>query len=483
MLIHFSDCLSLLIIILLSRKRNRADDESDTSENEEPDDQEEEASEDDDDEESESDEESSSDDDDDDDFQAAKSSKKSKRASPGGNGARTTKKSSSAASKKTKIQIGKSSKKKTTKRNQQSSTSTSTSTKQIKTALSTLAKHVLPPTEEPGLKSLIAGLLSSYRPPKPIQLANFDSNVAFVVRSPYTVNLHSLAEKVIELHNENPNRAQLALLNLLFRSVGGGPETCFPIGGGATTSTAAATTTEDGEEGEEEVEETDLEQMETEDWATVVTDLVDDMRHAPANQILLCADPLGAVHQQNTLNRHDGGGGSDAKDTNEEEEEKKKGSKQYALGAAEFRKIYQEFWYILGYVALTEGGMATNTQQEGEEEEEEVSGNSVVRLDAELVKELIERVVELAPVGQPDVRAGAILAAISMSHAVLDQSAQLVKKMDVASRQYQAAKKGKNTSKAEALKVRIDSLKRSAEDLQQVVMVNFVQGLFVHRYR
>ena len=70
-----------------------------------------------------------------------------------------------------------------------------------------------------------------------------------------------------------------------------------------------------------------------------------------------------------------------------------------------------------------------------------------------------------------------------MSHAVLDQSAQLVKKMDVASRQYQAAKKGKNTSKAEALKVRIDSLKRSAEDLQQVVLVNFVQGLFVHRYR
>lgn len=272
------------------------------------------------------------------------------------------------------------------------------------------------------------------------------------------------------MHNENPNRAQLALLNLLFRSVGGGVDTCFPIGGAGSTS---ATTTEDGEE---EVEETDLEQMETEDWATVVTDLVDDMRHAPANQILLCADPLGAVHQQNTLNRH-----GDDNGENEEEDERKKGSKMYALGAAEFRKIYQEFWYILGYVALTEGGMATNTQHE--EEEEEVSSGSVVRLDAELVKELIERVVELAPVGQPDVRAGAILAAISMSHAVLDQSAQLVKKMDVASRQYQAAKKGKNTSKAEALKVRIDSLKRSAEDLQQVVLVNFVQGLFVHRYR
>lgn len=265
------------------------------------------------------------------------------------------------------------------------------------------------------------------------------------------------------MHNENPNRAQLALLNLLFRSVGGTPDTDFPIGGKIVTD-------ENGDEQEEE--ETILEDMETDDWAAVVTDLVDDMRHVPANQILLCADPLGAVHQSNMLNSH-------GEDEDGEEDEKKKGSKQYALGAAEFRKIYQEFWYILGYVALTEGGMATNTQQE---EEDETSG-SVVRLDAELVKELIERVVELAPVSQPDVRAGATLAAISMSHAVLDQSAQLVKKMDVASRQYQAAKKGKNTSKAEALKVRIDSLKRSAEDLQQVVLVNFVQGLFVHRYR
>ncbi len=93
------------------------------------------------------------------------------------------------------------------------------------------------------------------------------------------------------------------------------------------------------------------------------------------------------------------------------------------------------------------------------------------------------RVIELSPVGQPDVRAGATLAAISMSHAVLDQSAQLVKKMDVAERQLQAAKKGKNSSKAEALKVRVDSLKRSAQDLQEVVMGLVVQGLLVHRYR
>ena len=303
---------------------------------------------------------------------------------------------------------------------------------------------------------------------------NFTANVALMALSPYTVNLHSLAERVIEMHNENPNRAQLALLNLLFRSVGGGPDTDFPMGGGGATTAMEeeedATTDGGGEEGEEEII---LDEMDMDELAERVTDLVDEMRYVPATQILLCADPLGAVHQLNSL-RGNGNGEDDDGDG------KKRGPKQYALGAVEFRKIYQEFWYILGYVALTEGGMATtNTQQEEDEE----ASSSVVRLDAELVKQLILRVNGLSPVGQPDVRAGATLAVISMSHAVLDQSAQLVKKMDVASRQYKAAKKGKNDSKAEALKVRIDSLKRSAQDLQEVVLGSFIDGLFVHRYR
>jgi hypothetical protein len=80
-----------------------------------------------------------------------------------------------------------------------------------------------------------------------------------------------------------------------------------------------------------------------------------------------------------------------------------------------------------------------------------------------------------------------------MSHAVLDQSCILSKKMDVASRQYAAAKKNKSPSgggggqaggaKVEALKVRMESLKRSVEDLEDVVLGPVVQGLFVHRYR
>lgn len=452
--------LPLFSYTILPRKRKPADEDSDTENEDDEDEDHGEVTASDDEEEEEADSsEEETEDDDDDDFQETKPSRKKSKMTSSSSGPRN------GAPKKTKIQVGKSKSNKkssSSSKNNAAAAKSASSSKQgrVNASLAALAKNVLPPNEEPGLKSLIAGLLSSYRPPKSTQVANFTSNVSLNVISPYTINLHSLAERVIGMHNENPNRAQLALLNLLFRSVGGTPDADLPMGG--TTSSGA-----DEMQGEEE-EETNLETMDTEDWARVVTDLVDDMRFAPAQQILLCADPLGAVHQQN----------SHGDDDNDDEDEKKKGPKQYALGAAEFRKIYKEFWYILGYVALTEGGMATNTQQE----EEETPG-SVVRLDAELAKELIMRVIELSPVGQPDVRAGATLAAISMSHAVLDQSAQLVKKMDVAERQLQAAKKGKNVSKAEALKVRVDSLKRSAQDLQEVVMGLVVQGLLVHRYR
>eukprot|EP00984_Skeletonema_dohrnii_P012879 scaffold5256_cov70-Skeletonema_dohrnii-CCMP3373.AAC.2 len=249
-----SHCLPLNYSIH-PRKRNPADEESDTSENEEDeedDDQEGTVTASDDEEESDSEEETTEDDDDDD-FEAAKPKKK-KAA-----GSRNTK----ASSKKTKIQIGKSSNKSTKKTKSTTTTSkSSTAQGKINSALSTLSKHVLPPNEEPGLKSLIAGLLSSYRPPKASQVANFSSNVALNVTTPYTINLHSLAERVIEMHNDNPNKAQLALLNLLFRSVGGGPDTDLPMGGATTTAT---TMDENGEEVEEE--ETDLEHMDTEEWA------------------------------------------------------------------------------------------------------------------------------------------------------------------------------------------------------------------------
>ena len=332
-------------------------------------------------------------------------------------------------------------------------------------------------------------------------------------QSEYTPNLVALARKVVEMHNDNPNRAQLALLNLLFRSVGGGPETDLSMGldggkqkkksggggGDASDSELEEPTDMDLEEEEEEDGEVILDELDTEEWAGIITDLVDEMRHSPANQILICADPRGAVHQAAELVEREKRAKED--DTLTEAqlaaqiqqgavEDVQKGS----VGAMEYRKIYQEFWYVLGHLSLTEGGMATTKRNEFESQKdddasEDSAEDNIVRLDAELVKGLLLRIIELSPVGQPDVRAASTLAALSISHAVLDQSAVLVKKFDVASRQYTAATKGKKSpnkgggAKAEALKVRMESLKRSVEDLEEVVLGPVVQGLFVHRYR
>jgi len=397
-----------------------------------------------------------------------------------------------------------------TNRNRFGTTAKSATRRSAHQSLATLAKNVLPAGETPGLSSLVAGLLHSYRPTKEEDVELGD----VAATSEYTANLVSLARKVIGVHNDHPNRAQLSLLNLLFRSVGGSEDADLSLGnandangGGSRSKSRSAERSakrrgelSDSEESSSDTEEEDddeeviLDEMDTDEWARVVTDLVDDMRHVPATRILLCADPLGAVHQAHELaereRRSKEGGSGDADAIIVDGEESKKHA---SAGAVEYRRVYREFWYALGHVALTDGGMATTGASEFESRSR--AGNAkagkdgpIVRLDAELVKSIILRIIELSPVGQPDVRAAATLAALSMSHAVLDQSAILVKKLDVASRQYAAASKSKSPgkkegAKAEALKVRMESLKRSVEDLEEVVLGPVVQGLFVHRYR
>ncbi len=453
---------------------------------------------------SDSDEESDDDDDDDDDFWTKKHaiSTASKNTAPQNSHGKKGRGAASVAREKTKVATGRSPRlaggrqKKGAGVGIGGDTAKSGTHRSAHQALATLAKNVLPEGETPGLSSLVAGLLHSYRPTK----ENIDMG-SLPHLSEYTPNLVALARKVIQVHNDQPNRAQLALLNLLFRSLGGGPQTDLSLGIKNTRSNFSKTrpkskrgtvTDEDDDnatdmetDDEKEDEEVILDDMDTDEWARVVTDLVDDMRHVPANRILICADPLGAVHQAYALNEREakGKGAHGGNTTNHSKDAKK--PPPVSVGAVEYRKIYNEFWYILGHIALTEGGMATTVFESARKD-----NAPVVRLDAELVKNLILRIIELSPVGQPDVRAAATLAALSMSHAVLDQSSILVKKMDVASRQYAAAKKnkspgggGRGGAKVEALKVRMESLKRSAEDLEEVVLGPLIQGLFVHRYR
>ena len=62
----------------------------------------------------------------------------------------------------------------------------------------------------------------------------------------YTPRLEAAAKIIVTLHNSDPNAAQISLLNLLFRSIGGSIETTLDSN-------------------------CNLEEMDNEDWEHVVT--------------------------------------------------------------------------------------------------------------------------------------------------------------------------------------------------------------------
>ena len=374
--------------------------------------------------------------------------------------------------------------------------------KGINNALANLSKKVLEEEEVPGgadcCKSLVASLLHAHQPnllgpasaaqrkKMAAALSKTNAPAGIVTSQPhsiYTPNLTLLAKKIVSIHNADPNTAQIHLLNLIFRSVGGTTEVLFD-------------STHD-----------DLEDMNDEDWNEKVTNLVDEIRMAKPDEILICADPLGAVHS-----------------TSRDPSKITAGS----LGVREFRKIYEEFWYVLGDVALTEGGMAnapaqvsSDEEEDGssdEEEEDEMSSSdeedttdgkttsskkgvkskkkkkasfpisSTVRYDAELVNNLINRLQDINNVGQPDVRAAAVVAAYKVGQAVLDKTVHLSTRLEVAQRQLKAAKKQGGRSggsdKVESLQHQVDSLKRTLANLDESVIENTtINGIFVHRYR
>ena len=263
----------------------------------------------------------------------------------------------------------------------------------------------------------------------------------------YSSNLTDLCRRLMELHESDPNLAQVALMNLVFRSVGGGRESDLPDG----REKAGDEDEEDDEMNDDDENKSKpaiLEEMDASSWARIVTDLVDDMRHRPPNQILLCADPQGALHQSST---------KPSKPSKKDE--------KHTQALSEYRSIYTQFWYHLSSIFLTSSKMTTQE-----------------RLDVSSIREIIQRLVDLSPVGQPDVRSASCLAALSAVHAVLDHSMETKKKWMVAKRQYGAEARNKKGEKAESLKVRMESLGRTCGDLEEVVEM-VVQGLFVHRYR
>ena len=414
---------------------------------------------------------------------------------------------------------------------QQASNSTSASannsTKSIRSALASLATKVLATSELQKPSSTLVSSLLHILSPKLNTAKNTTRNTKTPTLSTqetlhhlshpptiYTPALHNLAKTLVQTHNSNPNSAQIQLINLLFRSIGGSKESDLDADG-----------------------DLQLEELGNEEWGQIITDTVDEMRHTPENCILVCADPDGAVHYSHYLQKvkemeaaiameeeNDGGDDENGNGNDKKREKNKVVSLKDvpvasgSLGVREYRKIYQEFWYVLGHVALVDGGMSgastivpfskeeIDDSSESEDEDfqkkkkkqNDANANVTQRFDTEVVRDILSRIVELVTVGQPDVRAAATAAVYSLALAILDKTTYLNEKLQLVTRQFAAAiggkgngkEKGKGkgsksstSAKAESLRYQIDSLRRTKESLDEIVETLVIKGVFIHRYR
>jgi hypothetical protein len=201
-----------------------------------------------------------------------------------------------------------------------------------------------------------------------------DSLLAKLLHSKNKETLNQLCLDVVQEHRQDANKCQIQLVNLIFRVVGG---------------SAVSALTDDMQ----------LEELDMDDWAKVITDLVDDMRYCAPEHVLLCADPNGAVvtaTKQTTSSSSSSAALSAS-----------------SLGVREFRIAYQQFWYTLAQVTLEDTG----------------------RFEIEMLREWLSRSHELTLVAQPDIRTAAVLASLQLSLGALHRTLALQEKEHTTMRQ------------------------------------------------
>ena len=281
----------------------------------------------------------------------------------------------------------------------------------IQAALTALSKKCLDASETPA-NSLVAALLASSKPIEGISSRSSTRKTD----SLYTSQLEGIARKLVR--DNDQNGLHIALLNLIFRSVGGSVESNVQEG-------------------------TDLEELNENEWDSLVADVVEEMQVTELDT-LLCAIPT----------------------------EK--------MGFQEYRAIYKEFWYRLGSVLLSH----TQQQQsmdDGDDVDTEETPFSSNRFQVESVRELVSRIQELVLVGQPDLRSAATIAVWQLALTCMERSVELEQKLQVASRQYKAS--SGQSRKLQSLKFSMDSWKRHKAELEEIVQTSVFQGVFIHRYR
>jgi cohesin complex subunit SA-1/2 len=366
----------------------------------------------------------------------------------------------------------------------------------ITSALNALSKKVLAPEERPET-CLVAALLASSKPIPKIPSTQPTKQLPSYVKT----NDGAVASKIVALtkamtlpqldgiacqlvRNFGSNEMHIQLLNLLFRSVGGSTETNFTEG-------------------------TDLEEVEDEQWDDIMSRVVAAMRdETEADQTILCADyPPPLPHEQ-----------------------------QQKIGFIAYRALFKEFWYRLGHALLAHlPSTATNTnsligkEQDDEDDLENHSDDeSLDSLDfdhdennerlakkntkgkkiattqkkdvdppskpapvkfssnlfqLEMMRDLISRITEFVTVGQPDLRSCGTLAIFQLGKACMERTVDLETKIQIATLQLKVAKQNHATAKMEQLKHNIDAWKRHKAELEEIVIGQVIQAVFINRYR
>ena len=288
----------------------------------------------------------------------------------------------------------------------------------MQNALKALSKNVLGDKETPQ-NSLVAALLHAYQ-------SDDDSRRRCPPNDTrYTAQLKVVARRVMEAHQEDPNKAEVDLFNLIFRCVGGTAETML------------------------DHQNVDLENSTDDELGDIVTAVLQDMEYTPPDSVLLmCAA------------------------------DEAKGS----VGAREFRKIFEEFFYQLAAVILSDESLPAQQDSDDDDEDDEVKALASSKFQVELVRDILARLIYLFSVQVLDIRVASTTAVYQMGAAMLERTVELKAKLQVATRQLNAAKRSKQHRKKEALSVQIDSWKRTVLDLEEAVEQS-VMAVFLKRYK
>jgi cohesin complex subunit SA-1/2 len=345
--------------------------------------------------------------------------------------------------------------------------------KTIKGALQRMANALLKLPDETPETSLFAALLASHTPSKASNKKKSshrrsqendddDSNS----QSMYTPQLQDIARRVILLHHEDPNKAQVDLFNILVRAVGGSVESIL------------------------DPDEIELGHLEEADLDTFTDSLLDDMRDRPLDEILFSADPLGAAHAEGV----------------------KRSAAAATIAPREFRKIFEEFWYLIALstsaptVASSKSKTSSSSKSRGrrakqgnkvsddgssmeedsaddndDDDSANITPSSNARKQVEMIKEIANHMVEMSAFPIADLRAGTTIAIYRLFAAMLEKTVELNSQIAVSKRQLAIAKKNNMTAKAKALRGQLETWTQTKEALESFVTETGL-GVFIQRY-